>query len=97
MDFGLPRPLSVPGPNFAKAWQVYGEGNVPLALTSVERIADLLALIVVDDRTLRNTIFCWEEEATQADMWKVVDLSSDAEDIKKRKTTVSGGFFAAYD
>jgi hypothetical protein len=97
MDFSIPRPPSVPGPDFAKAWQVYGEGNVPLALTSVERIADLLALIVVDDRTLRNTVFCWEEEVTQTDMWKIVDLSSEAEDIKKRRTTVSGGFFAPGD
>ncbi|KAL1672885.1 hypothetical protein EV122DRAFT_223816 [Schizophyllum commune] len=65
-------------------------GEVPTAGTDINNIGDWVALILADPRTLNQTVFVWESQATQKELYKLAAAKGvDVEELNKvvTKTT----------
>ena len=64
-------------------------GEVPTAGTDINNIGDWVALILADPRTLNQTVFVWETQATQKELYKLAAAKGvDVEELNKVVTKV---------
>lgn len=64
-------------------------GEVPTAGTDINNIGDWVALILADPRTLNQTVFVWEAQATQKELYKLAAAKGvDVEELNKVVTRV---------
>jgi hypothetical protein len=78
----------VGGPWASYSRRVHGGGDKKSAVTDPAHIADFLARILPDPRTENQTVFCWEDEVTQNEVWQIAAREADegAEIIKLQET-----------
>ncbi|TDL19859.1 NAD-binding protein [Rickenella mellea] len=63
----------------------YGDGNVKCAFTDLSDVGVFAARIIDDPRTLNHYVFVWGEEATQKDIFSIVE---EAKGVKVEPTVV---------
>ncbi|KIJ34003.1 hypothetical protein M422DRAFT_263956 [Sphaerobolus stellatus SS14] len=51
--------------------QTYDSENVKVAVTASTDAGEFVAKIIQDDRTINKYVFCWSEEITQGDAYKI--------------------------
>ncbi|KAL1679502.1 hypothetical protein EV122DRAFT_263509 [Schizophyllum commune] len=65
-------------------------GEVPTAGTDINNIGAWVALILADARTLNHTVFVWEAQATQRELYRLAAAKGvDAEALDKLVTTTT--------
>ncbi|KAL1727084.1 hypothetical protein EV714DRAFT_286742 [Schizophyllum commune] len=70
----LPYPPSYGGNPLADMSMLFrGSGDVPTACTALASIGDFVARILLDPRTLNQTVFVWEDERTEADFFRIAE------------------------
>lgn len=91
MQLSLPYPPSLEDNQIAPLLNViYNGGSKKNALTDVRRIGDLVALILQDERTLNQTVFFHEVEASAQEVWDVaLQVSGLGESLLSRQVHVS--------
>ncbi|KAL1745574.1 hypothetical protein HDZ31DRAFT_36071 [Schizophyllum fasciatum] len=85
----LPYPPSYRGhPAADMSHRMYGEGDLPTAVTDLDAIGAFTARIIADPRTLNRTVFVWEDQLTQQDLFRLAaERCGDAAGL--RQATVS--------
>lgn len=84
-----------PGPNNGGPLEstlntIYGDGNQKNALTDMQRIGDIVARVLLDERAINQTIFFHEVEASQNEVWDVAQkISGLGDSLLAKQTRVS--------
>lgn len=58
------------------ASEIFGNGEVPSAVTNVKDIGRFVARIIADERTLNKQVFAYGEVLTQNQVWDIVEKAS---------------------
>ncbi|KAL1745252.1 hypothetical protein HDZ31DRAFT_73709 [Schizophyllum fasciatum] len=90
-QFVLPFPPSYAGRPYADISHHFrGPGNVRTAVTAVESIGDFVARIIDDPRTINQTVFVWEDEVTEEDLFRIAkEKCGDPEGLQRLTVKVS--------
>ncbi|TFK78526.1 NAD-P-binding protein [Polyporus arcularius HHB13444] len=92
MQLFLPFPLrSNAAPQLKEmSWSIYGTGESRNLLTNLHHIGTWVGRIIVDPRTLNNSVIIWEDEATQKDAHEIgARVSGDGDALRQKRIYVS--------
>ena len=76
MQLTFPHPPSSTGFAADLSHEVYGPGNVKIAVTARNDIGRFVARIIGDPRTINKYVFCWSEEITQNGIYELAERVS---------------------
>ncbi|KAL1745538.1 hypothetical protein HDZ31DRAFT_36222 [Schizophyllum fasciatum] len=62
-----------------------GSGEVPFAVTDEFHIGDYVARVTQDERTLNQTVFIWDDEVTQTEVWEHAQRKYGPSILEKKK------------
>jgi hypothetical protein len=81
-----------PGQSLRETLNVhYGSGNIPSAVVDLRRLGEISARILLDERTINQTVFAAEIEFTLNEMWEIAaKLSKEPEALLRKQVHVSG-------
>ncbi|EMD38789.1 hypothetical protein CERSUDRAFT_151425 [Gelatoporia subvermispora B] len=90
MQLTLPHKSTSKNPFKGYSWEVHGNGDKRIAVTDKDRIGDYVARIIVDDRTLNQWVFAWEDEVSQAEILQLGErYSGEADTLKSLRKNVT--------